>query len=235
MSLKSLNLAVALNLDTLAVIASDEVVVGPFDLQNEPSNAALNIYLIASVTATDASPAVFSSTTTAPADGTAVLLKGSPAPFVDGQTYFVVNEASTTFELSLTQGGTPISSSAAASGIDVYVYPYSPILPVTASANFNSLGTYAFGGTPAGAGETPFLPDYSAVLYTNIASMVDVTDLYVEGSDDESTWHTYSTISGNGAAMTFIPSLYRYIRVVAYDVTSTGVTGTLNVSLLGDA
>lgn len=233
MSLKCLNLAVAMSLD-VTLIASDEVIIGPYDLQNEPSNGAINNYLIASVTATDASPAVFSSATEAPVDGTQVYLKGSPAGFTDGQLYYVVNAASTTFELSLTVGGTPITSSAAASGIDVYVFPFMPILPVTASANFNNLGTYAFGGTPAGAGETPFLPDYSAILYYNVASLENISALYVEGSNDENTWYTYATISASGAGLVAIPSLYRYIRVVAYDVTSPP-SGTLNLALLGDA
>ena len=199
-----------------------------------PSNGALNTYLIASVTATDASPAVFSSATTAPVNGTPVLLKGSPAGFTDGLTYYVVNEASTTFELALTPGGTPVTSTASASGIDVYVYPYMPILPVTASAAQSS-GTTVFGGTPAGAGETPFLPDYSAILFYHAVVMSNISDLYVEGSNDEVTWYTYETISGSGGGVVGIPSLYRYIRVVAYDVVSPGAAGTLSLALLGDA
>lgn len=233
MSLKSLAIAAAVNLDTaVANIASDQVLVGPFDLQNEPSNGELQYTLLTSVTATDASPAVFSSSATSPANGTQVYLKGSPAPFVDGQVYFVVNEASTTFELSLTSGGTPITSSASASGIDVYVYPYMPILPVTASANAQT--TYNFGGTPAGAGETPFLPDYSAVLYYSVTSMANLSDIYVEGSDDEATWYTYLTVTANSVGMVAIPSLYRYIRVVLAD-TLSAPAGILNLYLLGDA
>jgi hypothetical protein len=235
MSLNCLPLAVAVNLDTATdLIASNQVFLGPFDLQNEPSNGALNTYLIASVTATDASPAVFSSATTAPADNTQVYLKGSPAGFVDGQVYYVVNAASTTFELSLTESGTPITSTASASGIDVYVFPYSPILPVTASANFNNLGSYKFGGNPAGAGETPFLPDYSAILYYSVASLANISDIYVEGSNDEVTWYTYATISSSSNGLVAIPSLYRYIRVVLAD-TLTAPAGTLNLFLLGDA
>jgi hypothetical protein len=206
MSLNALVLAAALNLDVAVDIASDEVLLGPYDLQNLPSNGASNTYLIASVTATDASPAVFSSATTAPANGTPVLLKGSPAGFTDGLTYYVVNEASTTFELALTPGGTPVTSTASASGIDVYVFPFSPILPVT----------HAGQGVPKGAGETPFLPNYSAIMFYHATVMSNIGALYVEGSDDKATWYTYATISASGAGVVAIPSLYRYIQLVAY-------------------
>jgi hypothetical protein len=225
MSLNALILAAGYNLDVATDIASDQVLLGPYDLQNVPSNGAINTYVITDVSVTDASPAVFSSTVTAPANGTAVYLVGSPAGFTDGVIYYVVNEASTTFELAATPGGTPITSSASSSTTDVYVYPYMPILPVTHAAQ----------GTPKGAGETPFLPDYSAVLFYHTVVMSNIGDLYVEGSNDDSTWYTYATISGSGAGVVEIPSLYRYIRVVAYDAVSPGAAGTLSLALLGDA
>lgn len=219
--------------ETIATVA------GPYDLQNKPSNGASNVYTDTSVSATDASPAVFSPGLSGyvPFNGQPVLITANaPTGFVVGQQYYAVNVvAATSFELSETIGGAPVTSTGTTSTAAVLYGPYSPILPVT----------HAGQGTPAGAGETPFLPDYSAVLYYNLASFADATSIDIQGSNGDTTdgglngtetWHSYlpAAITASGTAMVEVPSLYRWLRVIV-NGQAYNQAGTLNVTLLGDS
>lgn len=69
-------------------------------------------------TATNASPCVFTSSGTAPANNTAVTLAGGslPAGFNSTTTYYVVNQSALTFELAATLAGTPLGSTGSGSG-----------------------------------------------------------------------------------------------------------------------
>lgn len=69
-------------------------------------------------TATDASPAVFTVSGSAPANGTPVQLQGSSLPggFTAGVTYYVVSSSGSTFELAATSGGSAINSTSTGSG-----------------------------------------------------------------------------------------------------------------------
>jgi hypothetical protein len=69
--------------------------------------------------ATSASPAVFTATGSAYANGAAVVLSGSSLPggFTAGTQYFVVNASGTSFSLAATSGGTAINSTSTGFGI----------------------------------------------------------------------------------------------------------------------
>jgi hypothetical protein len=75
------------------------------------------------VTATLASPAVFTAPGSALANGTPVVLSAPPAPqalpggFTAGTTYYVVSASGATFELAATSGGSALNSSSAGAGI----------------------------------------------------------------------------------------------------------------------
>lgn len=214
-------------------------VAGPYDLQNKPSNGALNTYTDTDVSATDASPAVFSPGVSGyvPFNGQPVLITtNAPAGFINGQSYFAVNVvAATSFELSETVNGTPVTSTGTTSTASVLYGPYQPILPVTSAGQ----------GTPDGAGETPFLPDYSTVLYYHLASFATATSVDIQGSNGNSTdgsldgtetWYSYlpAAIAASGSAMVEVHSLYRWFRVIV-NGQAYNQAGTLTIDLLGDA
>ena len=75
-----------------------------------------------SVTATSASPAVFTGMTVS--NGTQLVLGGTTAPigFTKGVTYFVVATSGNTFELAATLGGTAINSSSTGTAVTVQSY-----------------------------------------------------------------------------------------------------------------
>lgn len=73
------------------------------------------------VTATNASPCVFTAATTALPDRTLVFLGGTAVPtgFTAGTFYYVVNSSALTFQLSLTPGGAAINSTSTGTAVKV--------------------------------------------------------------------------------------------------------------------
>lgn len=69
-------------------------------------------------TATNASPAVFTITGTAPIDGQIAILNGGTAPtgFTNGTTYFMKSSSGATCQLALTAGGASINSTSTGNG-----------------------------------------------------------------------------------------------------------------------
>ena len=106
-----------------------------------------------SFTATHASPAVFTATGSAFANGTTVQLSGGslPAGFTAGTTYYVVAASGTSFELAATSGGTAINSTSTGSGTVqslTYSYISNSVLNIGVECNGTSgtqPGTISFG------------------------------------------------------------------------------------------
>lgn len=141
------------------------------DLAKEPQAGGDDIPV--SVTATSASPAVF----TAPADyiptlGDRVKLSATgsvPTGFTAGTTYYVVAPSGVTFELSATSGGSAINSSSTGSGITAHVSSKaaaSTVVPI------------------------PFKPEYSVVV-----SNMTAGSLVLQDSDDNVTFGTLATVA----------------------------------------
>lgn len=103
------------NATWISLLAFTEVVSGNSNLPPSAQRIATPTYAF---TATLASPAVFTVTGSAPANGTPLQLQGSSLPggFTAGTTYYVVSSSGSTFELSATSGGSGINSSSAGSG-----------------------------------------------------------------------------------------------------------------------
>ena len=118
---------------------------------------------IASFTATDATPCVFTAAGTAFTDGTGVTLTGGslPAGFTASVTYFVTGAEGDTFSLAATSGGSAIASTSTGSGtvtaVQQDVSLLAPVAPVTAvtpyilAAGGTMTGPLVLAGEPASA------------------------------------------------------------------------------------
>ncbi len=88
----------------------------------------------ASVTATNASPCVFTETAHGRSNGDAVTLTGTPPAtgFATATTYYIVSKATNTYQLAATPGGTAINSTSTGTSVVVH----------TASAKLATLAAY---------------------------------------------------------------------------------------------
>ena len=105
----------------ITLLAFAEIVSSNSNLPPSAQRAATLSYQFS---ATDASPAVFTVTGSAPANGTPLALAAAQGPvattlpggFSAGTTYWVVSSSGSTFELAATSGGSAIDSTSAGSG-----------------------------------------------------------------------------------------------------------------------
>lgn len=86
------------------------------------THAAIGVGIVASVTATNASPCVVTDTAHGMPNGTPVVLGGTAVPtgFVAGTIYFVVNQAANTYQLAATVGGAAINSSSTGTAVSAF-------------------------------------------------------------------------------------------------------------------
>lgn len=184
------------------------------------------------VTATSASPGVFTWPTTGFgfADGDlAVVADGTvPTGIVLGTGYYIINSNSGagTFELAATRGGSPINTTGAGSDMLVFV-----------TSNTGGDGVTNSPGAP-------FLPDYSGVLAVYLSSDIANATFYVEGADalaDGTNSGVYSYALNGASGQTaagvsyfFIAKWPQFIRVRNVIAGTVGLgVGTAQVSALG--
>lgn len=110
------------------------------------------------VTATSASPAVFTAASLALPDRTLVYLGGTAVPtgFTAGAFYYVVNSSGMTFELSLTPAGTPINSSSTGTAVQIAA---PDIIEPTVYNGFEYILIATSGATPHSGAIEPIWPE----------------------------------------------------------------------------
>jgi hypothetical protein len=149
-----------------------------------------------SVTATSASPAVFTGLTVT--NGTQVTLGGTaPTGFTAGTPYFVVATSGNTFELAATLGGTAINSSSTGTSVVAQVYS-NHILIKNWSAQNNATYQLSLNGTIHVEVDGAFISNVSATPPSN-AGLLDLNS--DAGLYDISfrNLHFNNITSGNGA------------------------------------
>ncbi len=143
----------------------------------------------ASVTATSATPAVFSWGSALPfGNGAQVVLGGTTAPtgFVLGTPYYVVAAATNTFELSATLGGTAIASTSTGSGLTATVQIAS-VTALTGGSGIPSLSTPL-----ANLGSTQY--DWIAAPYADSTSLTEIQSFL---SDQDGRWSPAQQLFGH--------------------------------------
>jgi phage tail sheath gpL-like len=145
----------------------------------------------AAVTATSASPAVFTWSAVPFGNGAQVVLGGTSAPtgFTAGTTYYVVNASTNTFELSATLGGTAINSTSTGSGLTATAL----IASVTALAGGSGVPSLS---TPlANLGSTQY--DWIAAPYADTTSLNEIRSFL---SDQDGRWSPAQQLFGHYTA-----------------------------------
>lgn len=168
---------------SLQVLAVTNAVL---DLAQEPQAGGDDIPV--SVTATSASPAVFTAAADyIPTNGDRVKLSGTAVPtgFTAGTTYFVVAASGRTFELSATSGGAAINSSSTGTAVVAHV-----------SSKAASGAVVAL----------PFKPEFTVVVSNPSAG-----SLVLQDSDDNVTFGTLATVAAKSFANVILRK--RYIKV----------------------
>lgn len=109
------------------------------------------------VTATSASPAVFTAATTALPDGTLVYLGGTAVPtgFTAGTFYYVVGSSGMTFKLALVKEGTAINSSSTGTAVKIAA---PDIIEPTVYNGFEYIVTATSGASPHSGSVEPVWP-----------------------------------------------------------------------------
>lgn len=177
------------------------------------------------VTATSASPAVFTAADVALPNGTRVILDGTPPTgFTAGVIYYVVATSGLTFELSATVGGSAINSSSTGTG-------------VVAQSEYNA-GTGANNGyDEAAAPGFAFTPGNSVVLVINSGATQAGTVVAVSQADEDpanpgqpGAYTTAASVTGVSVPQTFNIVLKQFIRVTV--TTAASETGVGRATLL---
>lgn len=149
---------------------------GEVNLQSSLVKPAIYIKGVTqAVTATSASPAVFTAADTAVPNGTPVILGGTaPTGFTAGVTYWAVASSGMTFELAATRGGSAINSSSTGTG-------------VTADAMID-FGSGASGGYDEdGKQGFQFSPGNSVVVAIDSAADHAGTSVALQGADPDAS------------------------------------------------
>lgn len=183
------------------------------------------------VTATSASPAVFSASAVPVPNGTPVILGGTTAPtgFTLGKTYWAVaaNLGAKTFELSATRGGSAINSSSTGTA-------------VTFSANIN-YGTGAGGQDNDDVDGTEgfqFTPGNSVVVAIQSSADHAGTSIGLQGADPSASDPTVAgaftdlaRVSGiSTATQMFNVVLKQFLRYdVVADASEAAGVGAINI------
>lgn len=133
------------------------------------------------VTATNASPCVFTAATTALPNGTLVILGGTAVPggFTAGTFYYVVNTVGLTFNLAATLGGTAINSSSTGTAVTASA---PDIVEPTTYSGFEFVASAVFGASPHSGGTEPIWP-------TSVGATIN--------EDADSTFPSAPTITPN--------------------------------------
>jgi len=170
------------------------------------------------VTATSASPAVFTLPSGSIANGRAVKLGGAvPGGFTANKVYYVVATSGSTFELALTVGGAAINSTSAGGSITVY--------DVTGM----QLGTAEISGETGdvtAAPGVPFLEGYTAILTLGGAFLAsNSVTLFVEGASDVAGGYNNLALNDVPGAWTQIGASigYKGLTAAAAANAQTGV------------
>lgn len=204
-----------------AVDLSASASTSPKNLQSSRQNPP--IYLTGrrqNVTATSASPAVFTAADIALPNGTPVRLDGiPPTGFTAGVTYYVVATSGLTFELSATVGGSAINSSSTGTG-------------VVAESLYNA-GTGANNGyDEAAAPGFAFTPGNSVVLSINSGASQAGTVLAVSQADEDpaspgnpGAYTTTASVTGVSGEQFFNIVLKQFIRVTVTTAASEAGLG----------
>lgn len=180
------------------------------------------------VTATSASPAVFTAADVGLPNGAPVILDGTPPTgFTAGTIYYVVaaNVGAKTFQLSATSGGAAINSSSTGTG-------------VVAQSVYNT-GTGANNGyDEAAAPGFPFTPGNSAVLNIDSGAGQAGTVMAVQTADEDPTspgnpgaYTTIASVTGVSVPQYFQIVLKQFIRVAV--TTAASEAGTGAATLIG--
>jgi hypothetical protein len=128
---------------------SSGAITNPTSILTRPSSAVTS-----AVTATSATPAVFTWTGNPLVNGQGVILGGTavPAGFTAGQIYYAVNVSANTFQLALTAGGTGVASTSTGTAVTAtLVYASNTLIASATAAGSIVVPSFAIATSAGGA------------------------------------------------------------------------------------